>query len=85
MVKTKNIAIAVDGHKFKFQPHTTSKYCESCGVGYAAYLNLKPKCRNFIDVRMLMYRLVDSYLDAGGDPEMVIISKKDLANLMEKK
>jgi hypothetical protein len=82
MVKTKNISIVVDGHKFKFQPYATSKYCESCGIGYAAYLNLKPKCRNFIDVRMLMYRLVDSYLDAGGDTEMVIISKKDLANLM---
>lgn len=80
-MKTENIAISIDGHKFKFQPNTASKYCESCGIGYEAYLNLKPKCRNFTDVRMLMYRLVDRYLDAGGDPEMVIISQKDLAKL----
>jgi hypothetical protein len=84
-MKTKNISINVDGHKFKLWPGTTSKHCESCGIGYETYLNLGPKCRNFIDKRALYHQVLDKYLDAGGDPEFVIISQKDLTNLMEAK
>lgn len=64
-----------DGHEFK------KSSCINCGIGQAAYENLKTVCRNFVDVRQLGYDLVDKYLDAGGDPELVIISQKDLANL----
>lgn len=84
-MKTINVAIVVDGHKFKLQPKSTSKNCESCGMGYEAYLNLKTTCRNFIDVRALGHELVDKYLDAGGDPKMLTVFQEDFAKLMEKK
>lgn len=72
-MKTKNISIEVDGHKFKPWPNTTSKHCESCGIGYGTYLNHGTKCRSYVDVREQSHKLVDKYLDAGGDPEMIII------------
>lgn len=80
-MKTANISIVTDGHRFKPWAGTTSKHCEACGMGYATYLNHGQKCRNFIDKRALYHQVLDRYLDAGGDPDFVVISNKDLARL----
>lgn len=68
----------MDGHDF------VKGSCTKCGMGQTVYKNLKQKCRHLVDYHAQGYKLVDGYLRAGGDPDMVIISQKGLDDLIAK-
>ncbi len=73
------VEVHQNGHIFG-----TSNSCANCGIGRGAYENHKPPCRDYMDANVRGYQLVDKYLAAGKDPEMMIVSKKEIRELQAK-